>query len=284
MSYNFKVTKNKTLKIDKHLPQIILPYKKNKMFIDWWNSDIRFEKNVPHSFNEGYLIVETTDASVDELLDNYKNLIKDMAKNFKTTYRNIENQFREFFYASQKLTLYFKFLEDENLIIETYGNDNKIFSTISCKIGNVKDEPEKEVILNQDILKFKSTDDIMNNINFTNLALLITCLWYIATTSRTTKYIYEKKTPVIAKRHKNIVKVSDTKTITTPIYDMNKIRVVKVESLSTRKKGWTYSHAFQVHGHYRHYKSGKVVFINSFIKGKNKDFKAQTITINPDKL
>lgn len=284
MSYNVKVTKNKTLKVDKHLPQIILPYKKNEMFINWWNSDIRFEKNVPHSFNEGYLIIETTDSSVDELLDNYKNLIKDMAKNFKTTYRNIENQFREFFYASQKLTLYFKFLEDENLIIETYGNDNKIFSTTSCKIGNVNDEPEKEVILNQDILKFKSTDDIMNNINFTNLALLITCLWYIATTSRTTKYIYEKKTPIIAKRHKNIVKVSDTKTITTPIYDMNKIRVVKVESLSTRKKGWTYSHAFQVHGHYRHYKSGKVVFINSFIKGKNKDFKAQTITINPDKL
>lgn len=283
MSYNFKVTKNKTLKIDKHLPQIILPYKKNKMFIDWWNSDIRFEKNVPHSFNEGYLIVETTDASVENLLDYYKKLIKDIAKSFQTTYRNIENQFKDFLFASKKLTLYFKFLEDENLVIETYGNDGKIFSTISCQIGN-KDEPEKEIQVDENIDELKSMDDIMNNINFTNLALLITCLWYIATTSRTTKYIYEKKTPVIAKRHRNVVKVSDTKTITTPIYDMNKIRVVKVESLSTRKKGWTYSHAFQVHGHYRHYKSGKVVFINSFIKGKNKDFKAQTITINPDKL
>lgn len=283
MSFQMKPNKDKTLKIDKHLPQIILPYKKNKMFIDWWNSDIRFEKTVPHSFDEGYLIVETSDSSVDELLNNFKGLIKEMAKTFKTTYRNIENQFKVFFEASKRLTLYFKFGDDDYLFIETYGNDDKIFSTMSCKIGD-NDEPEKEVVSHHDISEIKSVDDIMNNINYNNLALLISCLWYIATTSRTTKYIYERKTPVVAKRHRNVVKVSDTKTITTPIYDMNKIRVVKVESLSTRKKGWTYSHAFQVHGHYRHYKSGKVVFINSFIKGKNKDFKAQTITLNPDKF
>ena len=283
MSFQMKPNKNKTLKIDKHLPQIILPYKKNKMFLDWWNSDIRFEKTVPHSFDEGYLIIETSDSSIDELLNNFKGLTKEMAKTFKTTYRNIENQFKVFFEASKRLTLYFKFGDDDYLFIETYGNDDKIFSTMSCKIGD-NDEPEKEVVSNHDISEIKSVDDIMNNINYNNLALLISCLWYIATTSRTTKYIYEKKTPVVAKRHRNVVKVSDTKTITTPIYDMNKIRVVKVESLSTRKKGWTYSHAFQVHGHYRHYKSGKVVFINSFIKGKNKDFKAQTITLNPDKF
>ena len=283
MSFQMKPNKDKTLKIDKHLPQIVLPYKKNKMFIDWWNSDIRFEKSVPHSFDEGYLIVETTDSSMDEMLDKFKSLIKEIAKSFKTTYRNIENQFKTFLETSKRLTLYFKFSDDDYLFIETYGNDNKIFSTMSCKIGD-NDEPEQEISLNHNISDIKALDDIMNNINYRNLALLISCLWYIATTSRTTKYIYEKKTPVVAKRHKNVVKVSDTKTITTPIYDMNKIRVVKVESLSTRKKGWTYSHAFQVHGHYRHYKSGKVVFINSFIKGKNKDFKAQTITINPDKL
>lgn len=283
MSFQMKPNKDKTLKIDKHLPQIVLPYKKNKMFIDWWNSDIRFEKSVPHSFDEGYLIVETTDSSMDEMLDKFKSLIKEMAKSFKTTYRNIENQFKTFLEISKRLTLYFKFSDDDYLFIETYGNDNKIFSTMSCKIGD-NDEPEQEISSNHNISDIKALDDIMNNINYKSLALLISCLWYIATTSRTTKYIYEKKTPVVAKRHKNVVKVSDTKTITTPIYDMNKIRVVKVESLSTRKKGWTYSHAFQVHGHYRHYKSGKVVFINSFIKGKNKDFKAQTITINPDKL
>ena len=45
---------------------------------------------------------------------------------------------------------------------------------------------------------------------------------------------------------------------------MGKVKVVKVEHLQKRKAGWTYSHSFQVHGHYRHYKSGKVIFVKEF--------------------
>ena len=63
---------------------------------------------------------------------------------------------------------------------------------------------------------------------------------------------------------------------------MSKIRTVHVDKLVSRKKGWTYSHAFEVHGHYRHYQSGKVIFIEPFIKGKNKEFKAQKIIIEPE--
>ena len=111
---------------------------------------------------------------------------------------------------------------------------------------------------------------------------MVSCLWYIATTTKSTKYIYEKKIPTVINRSKGIVQVSDTKTINTPIYDMQKIKVVKVETLSTRKKGWTYSHSFEVHGHYRHYKDGKVIFINPYIKGKDKEFKAQQFILTPE--
>lgn len=38
--------------INKRLPRIKLPANKIKMFADWWNSDIRFEDTVPHSFEE----------------------------------------------------------------------------------------------------------------------------------------------------------------------------------------------------------------------------------------
>lgn len=62
---------------------------------------------------------------------------------------------------------------------------------------------------------------------------------------------------------------------------MSKIRRVKVEGLIKRRKGWTYSHSFQVHGHYRHYKDGKVVFIKPYIKGKGKEEVVQRITLNP---
>ena len=62
---------------------------------------------------------------------------------------------------------------------------------------------------------------------------------------------------------------------------MNKIRVVSIDRLQTRKKGWTYSHSFQVHGHYRHYRNGKTIFIQPYIKGKDKEFKSQQIILDP---
>lgn len=273
---------HKTLKINKHLPQIILPNNKLKMFADWWNSDIRFEKSIPHSFEEGYLFIENSRTLEPE---DFKDMIKLLAKAYKTTYRSIETQLKMFLEAMSKFIIYFKFTDENSVYAETYGNDNSIISSITFKVGETE-SPEKEIDLyDKTILnECKTVDDILNVFNWQNLSLLVTCLWYIATTSKSTKYIYEKKTPVIAKRRKNVVVVSDTKTINTPIYDMRKIRVVKVENLQTRKKGWTYSHAFQVHGHYRHYKNGKTIFINSFIKGKNKEFKAQQLILNPKEV
>lgn len=272
----------KALKIDKHLPQIILPNEKLQMFADWWNSDIRFEKSIPHSFEEGYLFIENKQTLKPE---DFKDMIKGLAKAYKTTYRNIENQLVTFLEAMSKFIIYFKFTDENSVYAEIYGNDNYIISSITFKVGETE-SPEKEINLYDKKLleECKTVDDILNVFNWQNLSFLITCLWYIATTTRSTKYIYEKKNPIVTKRRKKVVVVSDTKTINTPIYDMRKIRVVKVESLQTRKKGWTYSHAFQVHGHYRHYKNGKTIFINPFIKGKNKDFKAQQIVLKPKEV
>lgn len=272
----------KTLKIDKHLPQIMLPKDKIQMFVDWWNTDIRFEKSIPHSFEEGYLFIENKD-SLD--IKNFSDMIKQLAKTYKTTYRIIEKQFISFLDAMSEFKLHFKFTDDNTVQLETYGHDDMIISATNFKFGETN-QPEKEIKSYGigSIEDFNTTDDILNVFNWHNLALLTTCLWYIATTTRSTKYIYEKKSPVITKRHKKVVLVSDTKTINTPIYDMRKIKVVKVNSLQTRKKGWTYSHAFQVHGHYRHYKNGKTIFINSYIKGKNKEFKAQQLILSPKEV
>lgn len=254
----------KALKINKHLPQIILPNEKLQMFADWWNSDIRFEKSVPHSFEEGYLFIENKQTLTPE---DFKDMIKGLAKAYKTTYRNIENQLATFLEAMSKFIIYFKFTSENSVYAEIYGNDNYIISSITFKVGETE-SPEKEINLyDKTLLKeCKTVDDILNVFNWQNLSFLITCLWYIATTTRSIKYIYEKKNPIVTKRRKKVVVVSDTKTINTPIYDMRKIRVVKVESLQTRKKGWTYSHAFQVHGHYRHYKKRKNNFYQSFYK------------------
>ena len=48
----------KMLKIDKRFPHIIVPENKINMFLDWWNTDIRYEHTIPHSFEEGYMTIK----------------------------------------------------------------------------------------------------------------------------------------------------------------------------------------------------------------------------------
>lgn len=285
----------KELKIDKHLPQILLPAKTRAMFINWWNTDIRKEQTLPKVFESGYLILNYNYLErQQEILDTNKDCIKMTARYFNTTYRQAENMIKDLINCFSKITIYFKFLSDNAMATEFYGNDNKLIFIMDFAVGKSGPEPKMvtddilNLILNADLIYSEFSGNMLNDENNTPLkpvinvllSQLVTAIWYIATT-KSTKYIYENKTPVVVGRKKNIVKVSDTKTINTPIYDLNKIRVVKVEQLQTRKKGWTYSHSFQVHGHYRHYKNGKTIFIEPFIKGKNKEFKAQQIILDP---
>lgn len=289
----------KQLKLDRHLPQIVIPPKTRTMFINWWNSDIRFETSIPHIFESGYVILEYNYLDIqDELLKSKSGEIKSIAKHYKCTYRNAETMFKTMLKCYSKLTLYFSFINENTMAIEIYDSTNEIVADVKFAVG--KSEPE-QIIYSDDILfdygisqlytSQSEQEHIADNVdavkenNFYSkiqyiLCIVVTAFWYIATT-KSTKYIYENKTPIVTGRKKNIVKVSSTKTINTPIYDMNKIRVVSIEKLQTRKKGWTYSNSFQVHGHYRHYKDGKVIFIKPFIKGKGKEFQSQQIIVDP---
>ena len=273
--------KSKQLKINKRLPQIHIEQKQVDLFIDWWNKDIRFQKTVPQSFEEGYL---KCDLNFNIDADKFSNLIKASAKEYHTTYRIIENKFKEFINALEHITMHFKFIEDNSIYIDTYDFNNNIISNIQFQFGenskDIEDEFSYEKLLGY-MNSAIGSDELMYGFNMLYMIILVTSLWYIATTRNTTKYVYENKTPIIKSRKKNVVNVSSTKVISTPIYDISKIKTKKVDGLIKHRKGWTYSHAFQVHGHYRHYKDGKIVFINSYIKGKDKEFKSQTIELKP---
>lgn len=279
------VAERKKLKINKRLPKIMLPANKMKMFAEWWNSDIRFEKTIPHSFEEGYLFIENEHGMTADM---FKALIKFTAKAYHTSYRNIENQLIEFLELMKKITLYFKFINENTVHVDVYDGEDLLLQTINFQFGEGKDEPEKEIQLfdkyDKVIVDNVDMDEVLNEFGMRFVYYLTTCLWYMATTATNAKYIYEERHPVIEHRHRHTVHVSDTKYITAPVYDMRKIRTVKVEKLVTRKKGWTYSHSFQVHGHYRHYKDGKTIFIESYVKGKGKPFKAQEIILEPEKI
>ena len=70
--------------------------------------------------------------------------------------------------------------------------------------------------------------------------------------------------------------------ITAPIYDFNFMKEISITKLTSKHSSWKISCAFTVRGHYRHYSNGKIVFIKSYIKGKDKDFQNQTITLAPN--
>ena len=274
------------LKMNKRLPKIVLPKSKLKLFDEWWDSDIKHENSIPHSFEEGYLIIELGQIARTE--EERVALIKQTAKQFHQTFRQIENELKAFDNELEKITLYFKFINENTLYIDTYDYFGVKLSHMDVEVGeNGYDDIDVELARTFDFQENEETQEnyysrLLNYFNIKNLVYLATCLWYMATTATNTNYIYEETHQVITGRHKGVVQVSDTKYIRTPVYDMSKIKTVRVEKLIARKKGWTYSHSFQVHGHYRHYKNGNVIFINSFVKGKGKPFKAQEIILEPD--
>ena len=275
--------KKQQLKINKRLPQIHIEQKQIDLFIEWWNKDIRFQQTIPHSFEEGYL---KCDLNLNIDINKFRDIIKQSAKEYKTTYRVMENTFKDFISMIEHTTIHFKFINNNEVYLNTYDKNNNIISRIEFEYGEDKKDFEEEFTYDKmyNIMnKSNNSDDLMFGFNLLYTIIFVTSIWYIATTRNTTKYVYEQKTPVITSRKKNIVRVSDTKVISTPIYDISKIKTKKVDGLIKHRKGWTYSHAFQVHGHYRHYKDGKIVFINSYIKGKNKEFKSQTIELKPVK-
>ena len=268
--------KDKILRIDNKLPQIILPQSKIGMFIDWYNNDLRLLGTLPKAYNEGYLIIENDIIQID--ISKQSEYIKSLAKQLNGTYRQVENRLKYFIEDLEKVTMYFKYV-DNNIQIWLYGKDNTIVSKMSFQVQ----EGENSLVADRYIDEFTNWDDLLNEFNFYCVILLTSSLWYIATTTKTTKYYYEENRPryTYSANEKSIKSVSKHKTINTPIYDFNKIKKVKIESLIKKRKGWTYSHSFQVHGHYRHYSNGKTVFINSYIKGKNKELQSQIITLNP---
>ena len=273
--------KKQQLKINKRLPQIHIEQKQIDLFIEWWNKDIRFQQTIPHSFEEGYL---KCDLNLNIDINKFRDIIKQSAKVYKTTYRVMENTFKDFISMIEHTTIHFKFINNNEVYLNTYDKNNNIISRIEFEYGEDKKDFEEEFTYDKmyNIMnKSNNSDDLMFGFNLLYTIIFVTSIWYIATTRNTTKYVYEQKTPIITSRKKNIVRVSDTKVISTPIYDISKIKTKKVDGLIKHRKGWTYSHAFQVHGHYRHYKDGKVIFVNSYIKGKDKEFKPQTIELKP---
>lgn len=268
------------LRINKKLPQIVLPQNKNNYFIEWYDNDLRFQDTIPNSFERGYLFLEGDLYSEKQLEDNdFKELFKTLAKLYETTYRIVENSFKHYIEIIKSTIIYFEF--NNNFLNLDIYLENKLFNKLELDLSKTDKTKPNLTLLEMQKKLYEEGKNYQEVYSYYCLILLECCLWYIATTTKTTKYYRQEKAPSYVYEKKEVINVKRNRTISTPIYDMNKIKKIKIEGLIKRRKGWTYSHSFQVHGHYRHYQDGKVIFIKPYIKGKGKEEIVQRITLNP---
>lgn len=265
-------------KIDNSVPKIYLPKEKINMFLDWYDQDLRFQNEIPQALDEGYIFVENNFIKFDE--EKIKEDIKRKAKNFHTTYNMIKKAIQMLEEETKNVVVHFKFIEDSIKVLCFIDKRQIAYLDYNLKSDDVPTfETAKEILI-------KSTEFEYEGIiySYNLLCLFVAVMWYLATTTNIKRYKYEIERYIPRNNaKKKVVQIKDKRIITTPIYDLAKIKTIKVDKLIQHRKGWTYSHSFGVCGHFRHYKNGKVIFIKPFIKGKNKEKQVQDIILNPKK-
>jgi hypothetical protein len=291
------------LKIDKSLSQIKLPENKIQLFVDFFNNDIINVKEWPIPLTEGYLMLSfpSIEPSVDVIRQVARtthmtyNLAKGLLENIGMLQTSITIYFET---VNNYLNVYLYFLNEDNNINDyiqipldenIFGNANKIPDNYTLDIYNAY----VYELLECD-LKNMSKDEIRDilygvrryyRVKYFEMSIVIlkTVFWYLVSnkTERVFTEVQEKIPETKSKKYKH-KSVNKEITITTPIYDLGKVPTRKVNVLVRRREGWTYSHAFPVRGHYRHYKSGKTIFVNSYIKGEG-EFIGKTYNIKPEK-
>lgn len=285
----------KLKKIDKSLPQIILPLEKVDTILEWWNDTIRFEKEIPQAYSSGYIRI-SYELKEEHKLD--RKLMRQLAEVSKVSVYEIKDSFTKFISNKVDCWVYFNFVKDNKIHFEILQNTDKGFDLIYSGAFEFGDKSGKEEII-KDTGLLIPTSVLLNNMDSRKVALemlhkeyfyyfaaiIATVMWYITVSGNKTKYTYEHKEPKYnySKKSHRVLE-NDYKYITYSIYDIGKAKTINIDKLNHKKAGWTYSHSFQVHGHYRHYKSGKVVFIKPFTKGENKKLKNKEIIISPKEI
>lgn len=110
------------------------------------------------------------------------------------------------------------------------------------------------------------------NIGYDIASLILIVIAYIMSSNR--KRLYKEKT--INKRHKSEKDINSNQQLNDKIYLLDDL--IEYVDKNRLNKNEDSGHEIQcpcwsVRGHYRHYKSGKTIFIKNYLKGKEKDGK-----------
>lgn len=285
------------LKLDYRLPIISIPENKTIPFLKWYFEDISKNtvKDIPQVFDEGYITIQNIPCT---FLNNCKvEYTKYLAHIEGKTYREIETLLKDVYDAMlSNVVMHYKFI-DGLADVGIYSSvDSKLMLTIP--LIRYRGENENQTLISLgDVNTIEDTVEItdascattekhefQNKMMIVYLGLFASAMWYMALYKN--RYKYEKQVgredirEVILHRPRP-AKVKSTKILTASFYDLSKAPQSKVQTLIKKREGFEYSHQFDVRGHWRHYRDGKVVFIESYTKAKDKPRLQQNIILNP---
>lgn len=283
-----EATKNKDkLELDYSL-KVIGIADKVMSFIEWYKEDLIdcAIKDIPHPFEEGYItILDIPYTFKGDILNKY---IKEVASKIHRTYNQVKESMEAMYkVTSSSIIIHYKFIDGLPDLSIYSGTDYMLITKIPFKnlgadassplihdeiniVNNKVEVPYASCLLND--TKGERFQDCMTIIYY---ALFVSSMWYMALHKNRTKY--ERIVDKDGMKESMFKRVSETKhnnsnikTLTTSFYDLSKAPKSKVSTLRKKREGFTFSHQFGVQGHYRHYKSGKVSYINPYIKCKDK--------------
>lgn len=289
-SENLSITetaKNKDkLKLDYSL-KVIGIADKIMSFIEWYKEDLIdcAIKDIPHPFEEGYItILDIPYIFKEGVLNKY---IKEVASKVHKTYNQVKESMEVMYKTiSSSIIIHYKFIDGFPDLSIYSGTDYMLITEIPFKnIGADVNSPlihdEINIVNNKVEVPYASCllddargerfQDCMTIIYY---AIFVSSMWYMTLHKNRTKYerivnkdgMKEAMFKKVNNEHNN----SNIKTLRTSFYDLSKAPKSKVSTLRKKREGFTFSHQFGVQGHYRHYKSGKVSYINPYIKCKDK--------------
>lgn len=285
------------LELDYKLPIISIPENKTIPFLKWYAEDISKNniKDIPEVFEEGYITIKSIPCT---FLNNCRaEYTKYLAHIEKMTFRQAETLLKEVYDAMlNDVVMHYKFINGLASIGIYSSKDCKLMITLPLD-AYAERNPETPLSSLGDVITVEDTVEIsdascatneghefQNTMMMVYLGLFASAMWYMALYKN--RYKYEKQVgreeirETILNRPRP-KKINDTKILTASFYDLSRAPQSKVQTLIKKREGFEYSHQFDVRGHWRHYKSGKVVFIESFTKAKDKPRLQQNIILNP---
>lgn len=273
----------KPLILRRKLPQVYITQDKVDILLDWLNSneELRLQK-IPRVLQEGYIVYYNHELDVERNPEGVQ-AIKYEARTSGCTYNQAKARFNNLLQRTNPLWFYFIWKGDV-CEISVYDTERKLhLISIQAHDEEGKDVFDMPTKLDTTNLLTHAFDDERNrwpSYLAMRAAMIVTSVFhYMNIQKKNTPTMYKGKNYDIKKRIQYTE--PSIKMVETPVFDLTKKKITKDRLVSQHREFVRRTEAWNVRGHARHYKSGKVIWVDSYIKGNRDNYDGEIYSISP---